>query len=292
MKLGIGTVQFGMNYGVSNAQGVTCEKDVAQILQYATASGITMLDTATAYAESEAVLGRMHPGLLSFDIVTKTLPIEGDVTVTEIERVLSVFESSLKKMRLAQLYGLLVHKADNILGKNGDRLFSVLQGLKDDGKVKKIGVSVYDRDTLDMVLEHFPIDIVQLPLNVFDQRFIDDGYLSKIRSVGVEVHSRSVFLQGLLLMSMEQVPSYFEPLMPHLKSYHAYLTGRGLSPLAGALGFALSLQELDVILCGVNNLQHLIEIVSVAQNIKVDPAEFAQFSMRDEMMINPALWNI
>ncbi len=292
MKLGLGTVQFGMDYGISNAEGATSVRDVEQILEFASGCGISVLDTAAAYAESEAALGRFYPQLSPFSIVTKTVPLNiQTITDIEVDRVVSVFESSLAKMRQSQLYGLLVHQADNLLAEGGDRLYARLQSLKESGKVKKIGVSVYDRATLSRILDRYSIDLVQIPLNVFDQRFLEDEYLKYLKKANIEIHSRSVFLQGLLLMRPEQLSAYFSPILSHVKAYQAYLDGRGISLLEGALGFALALEELDVVLCGVNNPGHLEEIAGIVGNTEIDPLDLSQFSIRDETMINPALWS-
>lgn len=210
MKIGLGTVQFGLPYGVSNATGMTDEIEVGRILDYAGSRGVRVLDTAAAYGKSEEVLGYRLPAAALFHIVTKTSPFRGncidDSAITAIDQR---FKSSLENLRRNAVYGLLVHHAGDMLKEGGERLAAWLIEQKVSGKAVKVGVSVYDRDTLDAILQKIDIDMVQLPLNIFDQRFLANGYLAELKAAGIEIHVRSAFLQGLLLMEPSTLPSFF-----------------------------------------------------------------------------------
>ncbi|MDT8375576.1 MAG: aldo/keto reductase [Mariprofundaceae bacterium] len=293
MKIGLGTAQFGMDYGISNREGKTDVAEVVRILTAASESGIRVLDTASAYAKSEAVLGDVLSPSLPFSIVTKTPPVTVDViTEREIENVSSAFYSSLEKLGQKSIYGLLVHQADRLLVEGGWKIFDQMQAFKKSGLVSKIGVSVYDRVTLDRILDRFPLDLIQIPLNVFDQRMLANNYLANLKKAGIEIHARSAFLQGLLLMEPDKLPAHFSSIIDHVRSYRSYLAVHEISPLEAALGFVLSLNEVDVVLCGVNNLDQLVEIVEVAGRSKVDFADFRDFALTDERIINPSLWNV
>jgi len=280
-RLGLGTVQFGLDYGISNEIGRTQEAEVARILAEADRLGLRVLDTAPGYGEAEQVLGRALPAGCRFDIVTKTRR-GAEATVT------ADFDRSCRLLQRPNLYGLLVHHAEDLLGAEGGRLMDRLIELKRSGRVRKIGVSVYAGGQIDALLDRFTIDLIQVPINVFDQRLIHSGHLSKLKQAGVEIHARSVFLQGLLLMAADRLPSHFNGIRTTVRAYHDTLAAHGLSLAAGALGFVRSLQELDVILVGVNSLDHLNENVSAFQaEARID---YSGFAIADESIINPQNW--
>ena len=290
MKIGLGTVQFGLPYGVSNTIGRTEEDEVGRILDYARSHGVRVLDTAAAYGDSEEVLGRFLSSNSSFRVVTKTLPIKG--AAVDSEAVASVgqrFETSLRNLRQDAIYGLLLHRAGDVLKPGGDSLAAWLTAQKASGRVSKVGVSAYDRETLDSVLDRCPIDIVQLPLNILDQRLLADGYLAQLKAAGIEIHVRSAFLQGLLLMHPEEMPPYFSDIKPHMVELRAFMASHGLSPLEATLGFVSSLDEVDSVVCGVNSLEQLHEIVfAVGKSV---PRElFRGFAIDEERIINPSMW--
>ncbi len=292
MKIGLGTVQFGVDYGVSNKDGKTPAAEVAAILAAADELKVRVLDTASLYGDSEQVLGNCLPAAAGFDIVTKTPQFAKPVLdADDAERLRQVFYESLTKLNCDSVYGLLIHRADDLFVPGGERLMAALTGLKQQGLVAKIGVSVYDSAQIDQILQRFDIDLVQLPISVLDQRLLVSGHLQKLKSAGVEVHARSVFLQGLLLMDVSEIPAYFAPLRHVIESYRAFIRARGLTPLQAAVGFVSGLTEIDRIICGVNNAQQLRDICDAA-SVELDCSEFAEFAIGEEAIVNPALWRL
>lgn len=290
MKLGLGTVQFGLDYGISNQAGRTPPEEVRNILQVAIASGIRVLDTAALYGTSEEVLGQSLPSDPAFDIVTKTPVFASDCISFDDARLLEeTLHQSLSKLRQPGVYGLLMHNADNLLAENGELLMAKMLDLKRCGLVKKIGASVYAGDQIDRLLQRYPLDLVQLPVNVLDQRLLAGGQLARLKRAGVEIHARSAFLQGLLLMEPDSLPLYFESARAHLKGYHAYLREHGISPLQAALGFVVGLNEVDVVLCGINNRQQLDELIAVAQPL-TDFDRLMDFAIDDPAILDPSRW--
>jgi aryl-alcohol dehydrogenase-like predicted oxidoreductase len=292
MKLGLGTVQFGMDYGVSNQLGQTPPDRVNQILKFAVANGIHYLDTAPAYGNSESVLGELLDGSDRFRIVTKTDKVgKSSIEDSDIEIVLRTFDDSLKHLRQNSVYGLLVHHPDDLLAEGGEQLFHALLSLKSQGLVKKIGVSVYDKLQIERLCIKYAIDIIQIPLNVFDRRLLQDGYLQSLKqNHKLEIHVRSVFLQGLLLMNEEEVPPYLSAISPHLSKYRQANAARGISNLQAAIGFVDSLPEVDVVLVGVNDLPQLQEIVSSLDEF-LDFSYLNSFGIEDTNLINPSTWS-
>mgnify|MGYP001560048813 CR=1 FL=1 len=293
MKLAVGTAQFGMDYGISNKQGKTPLDEVRKILSLAEENGMFFIDTAALYGESETVLGAALSDRHAFNIVTKS-PAFKTERITEAQgfHLKDIFQRSLERLRQNRLYGLLIHHADDLLAPGGERLLEEMRNLKGRGLVEKIGVSVYTGAQIDSVLDLFRPDIVQLPINLFDQRLIESGHLSKLKKLGVEIHARSIFLQGLLLMELEQIPAFFSPLREHFARYNRFLKTNRLSRLQVALLFAQRQKEIDIIIVGVTRASDLRDIVAATVKPCVPLPDMAAFQVGDEAMITPSLWKL
>lgn len=290
MKLGLGAVQFGMGYGISNSEGQTPSEEVAKILEVAHGRGIRMLDTAALYGASEEVLGHYLPRFSDFMLVTKTPQFNKPlIEARDVEVLEQTFKASLSKLGQPSVYGLLIHNADDLLAGNGRLLFESMANLREKGLVSKIGVSVYTAEQIDHILARFAIDLIQLPISVLDQRLIRSGHLARLKDRGVEVHVRSVFLQGLLLMEPDNLPPYFEQIRPHLKRYRQAISSHGLSPIKAALSFVTGLAEVDVALVGVNNHRQLLEILAQTEDVPQFDS-FGEFAIDDVAIVNPANW--
>lgn len=196
-KLALGTAQFGLNYGIANKHGKVELSNAKKIIEQASKAKIDMLDTAVAYCDSEVTLGII--GVAKFNVVSKlpALP-EGcdDIESWVTEQV----EGSLRRLCCSSLYGLLLHRSEDLLGHSGKKLINSLNRVKSHGSVQKVGVSIYDPNELGYVMKLMGIDLVQAPLNLIDRRLENSGWLSRLHQEGVEVHTRSAFLQGLLLV--------------------------------------------------------------------------------------------
>ncbi len=293
MQLGLGTVQFGLDYGVSNAHGRTPENEVRRVMKMAADKNIRILDTAAAYGESEAVLGRCLPPGVDFRIITKTLPLkaarETDAATTIVREG---FNASLKRLKVSTVYGLLVHHAEDLLGPGGDDIWAWLLERKSSGQVERIGISVYDGAQIDLALDRYDFDIIQLPLNVLDQRLVVGGQLARLKQRGVEIHARSVFLQGLLLMEPGQMPGYFSPVIPHLVRWRSVLESKGLTPAQGAFAFLRSIDAADVVLIGVESISQLERNISEFSDAYVADIDFRSFAINDDRFINPGNWRL
>jgi aryl-alcohol dehydrogenase-like predicted oxidoreductase len=290
MKLGIGTVQFGVDYGISNQSGQTPPSEVKKILKLASEHQICYLDTAASYGESESALGNAFPPSHSFRVITKT-PTFSSISKIEAkhaEAIQESIETSLERLKCNSVYGILVHHFDDVMKPGGMRLIDRLKQLQCEGFVEKIGISVYSAEQIDLILQDFEIDLIQIPISVLDQRIVGSGHLKKLKARNIEIHARSVFLQGLLLMPIDLVPAYFKPIRSNLERYHTFLNEHNFSPIEAALGFVSNLEEVDVVLCGIadsGQLQDLIQTNPVPKEI-----DWADFGSSDPYMVNPALW--
>jgi aryl-alcohol dehydrogenase-like predicted oxidoreductase len=290
MKIGLGTAQLGFNYGISNAWGKPDLDEVTRILAVARDCGIQVLDTAHSYGDSESVLGECLPTSHDFRIVTKTLPLGIErVTAVQAERVREAFTLSLERLRQPRVYALLVHQARDLLAADAGRLIDVMDGLKAQGQIQKFGVSIYDESEMKAVLERHSIDIVQLPFNVFDQRLLESGTLARLRALDIEVHARSVFLQGLLLMEPGSLAGYFESAREPLTRLRAIACKHGRTVLETALRFAADRPEIDCAVIGIARHQELDEIVAACRAQAVDE-DYSGLALHDESILNPARW--
>lgn len=285
MKLALGTAQFGMQYGVANHAGQPSEVEVKEILQIASSHGINTLDTAIAYGDCEERLGRI--GVPNWQIISKLPAFESDAS-NIYEEVRAVVHESLQRLGVERIYGLLLHRPEQLLEKNGDALYRALEQVKKDGLVRKTGISIYDPASLEIILPSFNFDLVQTPFSPFDQRVILSGWAARLKSLGIELHVRSIFLQGLLLMQNGKRPNQFDRWSPLWTRWHEWLQDMHITALQACLGFVASFPQIDRILVGVENTSQLLEIVDGIQrpNLSI-PNEFCS---TDLDLINPANW--
>jgi aryl-alcohol dehydrogenase-like predicted oxidoreductase len=288
-RLALGTVQFGLAYGVSHEGGRVPVQEARAIVELAAQNGVDILDTAAAYGGSEEVLGEIAGADTPFAVVTKTMPIRAErVDEAAVDRVEAAFRKSLRRLRRDSVYGLLVHDARDILNPGGERLWARLEALRDQGLAKKIGVSAYDRGEIEPAVSRFPIAIIQAPLSVFDQRLLADGTLARVAASGVEIHTRSLLLQGLLLMTPEAAGAKLPHVAERLGAWRRALAEVGVSPLAAALGFALAQPTIDRIVIGVHSAAHLAECLAAARD--AFSFDCTRFACDDLDVIDPRRW--
>lgn len=287
MKLALGTAQFGLSYGVANQNGQVDLEAGRKIVRMAAARGIDTIDTAIAYGESEQRLGEIGVG--DFKIITK-LPAIPAECVDISAWVSQNLTASLKRMNLSKLDGVLLHQPSQLLEKRGQEIYDALTQVKSAGLVNKIGVSIYSPLELDSIIQTFDIDIVQAPLNLIDRRLVTSGWLRQLHERCIEVHIRSVFLQGLLLMKRGQIPVTFERWSTIWNTWHNSLAHHNLSALTACLQYPLSLPEVNRVIVGVDNAAQLLELVDSHQ-INVPQHDWKSIACDDEELINPSKWN-
>tara|TARA_B100000795_G_C22744350_1_gene416692 strand:+ start:475 stop:1326 length:852 start_codon:yes stop_codon:yes gene_type:complete len=277
-KLALGTVQFGLDYGISNTSGQVSLEEARKVLKLAKEHDIDTLDTASGYGNSEKVLGKI--GVNDFQIVTKTTSLQ-----LGVDKVLQSFYQSLTDLNATSVDGLLIHNIDETKDKQFDTLYKELDKLKQDKLINKIGFSTYTPDQVDFLLDNFDFDLIQVPFNVFDTRLIDGGQLQALKNKKIEIHARSVFLQGLLL-DFKNLNDYFSKWTTQFNCYQETVKASGLSLLEYALNFALNTSELDKVLVGVDSANQLLDITSSST---LD-ANLKEFSINDICLLNPVNW--
>lgn len=290
-RLALGTVQFGLSYGITNTEGQVSEADVGKILQEASLHGIEMLDTAAAYGESEIVLSKQSAAT-QFELISKTLPLSG--TNSGLEQVAQALNLSLSRLALHRpLYGMLIHHAEDLLGPLGDNIWKLLQEKKQQGRICKIGVSVYSAQELDLIYQRYAVDLVQLPHNVLDQRLRISGHLQRLQDNAIEIHVRSAFLQGLLLQDTADLPVHLQELKPALARFQQRAGELGCSTLTLALSYLYQQTAINRVLVGVVNTQQLTEIMAAWTEAASLPLHCADdLAIEAEHLLNPAKWSL
>lgn len=290
MQIGLGTVQFGIDYGIVNSTKVS-KDEVGKILNFASENGVNLLDTASSYGCSEEVIGNNLNSKLNFNFITKTpLDLQDLTPELHAQHIKKSLLNSLDLLKQSQIYCLLVHRPNDLLSNNGNKIFNELVRLKEIGLVKKIGVSAYQKEEIDAILKRFPIEVVQYPLSVIDQRGVDSGYLPYLKDRGIEIHGRSIFLQGLILMILKDIPKYFDPIVPIIKKFQNTAKNLGLTPLELAIYYVKGVKELDNIIVGAKSIIELKEIIDAFNknlDLKID---FSSFAVSDQNFVNPKLW--
>lgn len=289
-KLAIGTVQFGLQYGVANTQGKVPMAEVRNILSVGRQLGVHTLDTAIAYGDSESCLGEV--GVTAWQVVTKLPPLPADLA--DIPGWVDFqIRNSLQRLRLPSVSAVLLHRSTDIIGPHALAYQSALHKLKQEGLCQAVGVSIYAPDDLDAIWAHptgWRPDLVQAPFNVLDRRIITSGWMQRLHQAGVRLHTRSAFLQGLLLMPAQNRPAWFASWAGMLDAWQTWCAEQQISPLQAALQFACGYSDVERVVLGFDTALQLREVAACAQLPAV--AVPAEFSSSDVNLIDPSRWKL
>lgn len=285
MRLGIGTVQFGINYGIANKIGKVAKIEQIKILDLADKHNISLIDTAINYGDSEKNLGEYE--LEKFNVISKIPEIPKNLNNAE-KWITNQVKESIHKLGVKSLYAVLLHRANQLFDYDG-KIIAYLEKLKNDGLVKKIGISIYAPEELESILANFSIDIVQAPMNLIDRRLKNSGYLNLLKKKKIEVHIRSIFLQGLLLMNKDSLPSKFKKWKNLSEDWYYWLDENPkLSALDICINYIKSIHEIDKIIVGVDSCNQLEEVLKAYS--LTEQVDFPEISCNDEQLLNPSNW--
>ena len=285
-KTCLGTANIGMPYGIKNRKSDISNSDLNEILLKAHTLGVDFIDTAISYQNSEEMLGQCSSK--NFKIISKlpAAPNEIDIKTWVWNEV----ESSLKRLGQPQLYGLLLHHPSDLFGDHGAALIQILNDIKASGLVHKVGISIYHYSELDQLFPIFDIDIVQAPFNIFDRGISDSGWLKKLANSGIEFHARSIFLQGLLFLKPNELPSYFCNWKDEFDNLQDWLIETDQNIVDASVRHILSYDEVSLIIVGFSNFAQIEEIVKASEK----PARRAPASLKstDSQLTNPQKWDL
>jgi len=290
VRLGLGAAQFGLDYGVSNRSGRTPPAEVRNILSLAAERGLALIDTAPGYGDSESVLGECLPRNHGFLISTKIKPMRTDVITSEhLETVRKMFAESLARLRQDHVHAVLIHHVEDLLVDGGDALMQLLEGFRERGLIDHIGVSIYEAREMDELAERFELGVLQVPVSVVDQRLIQGDDIGRWAGAGTDIHARSVFLQGFLLMAPDQLPPALRHHAPMLERFRHFARENDCLPAHIALKFIDSQKDIASAIVGVNTAAQLEQLLAF-EECKIDCSDLRQFAQQDVQLLNPFLW--
>lgn len=291
-KICLGTAQFGLPYGITNTVGQVAEREVRALLKKAALAGVRYLDTAQAYGNAENILGSLLLPDHSFKLISK-LHSQRQLSFTADDYVVweRAFESSCQRLKQPCLDALLLHSAGDLRKPGGKHLQDWLLSLRDRGMVQRLGVSIYESSDIDGVSPEL-LDLVQLPLSLYDQRLLSDGTIVRLRAQGCAVHARSLYLQGLLLSPTASWPTWVDPAdREHHTRLEELAANRGCTVLECALGFARAQEDLEAVVVGLCSLRELEQLLQAWH--KTSPwvdAEWKQWSLESSEILDPRRW--
>jgi aryl-alcohol dehydrogenase-like predicted oxidoreductase len=287
MRLSLGTAQIGSNYGLCNSSGIMKFSEAKKIINFAKNNGINSIDTAINYGDSELILGKI--GVQDFQVTTKLPEIPCEETNIS-QWMCQHLEQSLSRLKILKMYSVLLHRPGQLLGPRGIELYEGLQNLKKTGLVEKVGISIYSPDELEPIFKNFYLDQVQAPINAIDRRMISSGWLRKLYDNKVEVHARSIFMQGLLLTSRHDIPMKFSKWNKVWDTWDQWLLTQDISPLDACINYVNSFPEISTLIIGVDSLTQIQDIVS-ATGFSQSSLQFPKELMSTDLnLINPSNW--
>lgn len=292
-KLCLGTVQLGMKYGIKNDLGrQPTHQESFALLEEAIKFGIDTFDTASAYGNAEKVLGEFGIGKYPVKIISKLSFSEEEKRTNDIAGLIErKLYHSLDHLKIQALDGYLLHGASDFYN---DNIVETLQKLKQENLIKNIGVSIYEEKDALAAAQNECVDYIQIPYNVFDQRLDQTEFFQMAKQNQITVFSRSSFLQGLLLMNIEQVPAYLASARPHLKKFHEIIGIHGYTPAEAALLFSSCHQGISKVVFGIDTklqLEENLRIIGKEKGFKACHDDlFQTFVAIERKIILPSLW--
>lgn len=281
----LGTAQWGLNYGISNQKGKTQTPEIKAIIKLANANGCHTFDTSSAYGSSETIIGELTTD--ASEVITKLSTMKDRITA-EITPLKTELLASLVRLKRSHVSGLLLHDASDLLSPNAHKVFRQLEQLKELGYASKIGVSVYSFEEARRITRDFPLDIIQIPYNILSSTVENLYILGDLRSCGVEVHARSVFLQGLLLMDPDALPSNLKVFGSYIFKLKKLALEQNVSLAQYLMQFPLDDNKVDKVVLGVANINQLAE--QVQEYPPIDYSVLEKLNFKNYTLLDPRNW--
>ncbi len=289
-KLSLGTVQFGLNYGISNISGQPNQQEVNEIVEYVYDNGINCFDTAQAYGNAEEVLGKAVDKRADIFIISKLK------SKLFLNNAISNIDKSLKNLNKNSLYGLLLHDSELLYNWKSEYTILVNNLIKDN-KIKYFGVSIYTSEDFELAISNPSIKFIQIPFNIFDQRAIRNKWFEKAKENNKLIFIRSIFLQGLFFMNIDKLPTNLTNAKQFLIKLNEYCIKLNLSKSELALNFVDTVAKESILLFGCDTINQAQENINNYKNLKQLDNDTIQniikdFTNIDEDIYNPTKWSI
>jgi len=292
-KLCLGTVQFGLDYGIANQDGEVSQDKVNKILEYVSSKNINCFDTGSMYGNSEEKIGNyLKDNNLDTKIVSK---IKSDFFKLEHKLSIQNIEKSLDDLSIDTLFALLLHNIEAIQNWSLENV-ALISKLKKLNKIKYFGVSIYNDDEFNLALNNKNVDIIQIPFNLLDQRAITNNWLKKAKANNKLIFIRSVYLQGLILMDKNDIPRYLDCAKEYLNIIESTAHKLNITKNELALSFVDQMAKDSILLFGCDSLEQATENINNYHNLpKLDNKTIeyltTNLSNIDEYIYNPSKWS-
>ncbi|MDC3091735.1 aldo/keto reductase [Rickettsiales bacterium] len=265
MKFGIGTVQFGLDYGLSNNIKIPSNKQIKEILLFFKENNLEYIDTASLYGLSEEKIGKLSPVNNRFKIITKTIKVTGtEVLKNDIINLKENIKKSFENLKRKTIYSILIHRETDLLKPGSEEIYNYLSDLKKKKMIKKIGFSSYSPETANSINKKFNFDIIQLPINILNQKYLKNNFLEKLKKKKIEIHVRSIFDQGILAENEDALDIDIDlHKKKKIKSILNYLKKKKCSLIKAAILFVKRINQVDVLIFGIHNLSQLKETYEI-----------------------------
>ena len=281
----LGSANFNQIYGIT--KNFIKKKEIKRSFNLALKNNIRIIDTSPLYNKSEKIIGLLNND--KFKIISKIPKIPRNIKKKNIKKWVKLkVSNSLKNLKIKKFECLLLHNVDSLLSKNGNEIYKNIKNMKRIGLTNKIGISIYDFNILDKILKKFKFDLIQAPFNILDQRLVTTGWLKKLKKRKIKVYVRSIFLQGILLSKLNQLPEKLKKLNKNLIIWENWLKKNKFKPLQVCISFVLNQRQLDGIVVGYNNKNQLNQILK--QKKMKSSFSIPNLNIRNRKLIDPRKW--
>ncbi len=285
-SISIGTAQFGSAYGIANRVGEVSEDQIAEILAEAKLNGIKKLDTAPSYGNAEFKLGKY--GVKDFEITTKVSKIPPEVDDIR-GHIISEFYGSITRLRVNCIDTVLFHNEKDLKGHRGYLAYQALHELQLQGLIKKIGVSTYFSDDLEATLSEYKFQTVQVPYSIVDRRL--EFFHSRLSFQGLDIQARSIFLQGLLLLQVDEAIKRCKAWGSKAALWNLFLNENNCTAYDAALYFVLSNSNIETFVVGLDSLRQLHFLLYSLESFHDNKwHSIEQLKSEDENLLKPFAW--
>ena len=284
-KIILGSANFDQTYGIS--KNFIDKIEIKKLLDLASRNKIKVIDTSPTYGKSEKIIGTLNKN--RFKVISK-ISIKIKNRKKNINSwVKKSVKDSLHNLKIKNLECSLLQNANSLLGKDGDRIYKSLKNVKKIGLTNKIGISIYDFDILDKILKKFKFDLVQAPFNIVDQRLFKTGWLNILKKKKIEVHARSTFLQGILLLKYNQIPKKLKKFNKSWKIWENWLKKNKLNSLQACLSFVFNQHALDGVVIAHNSKKDLKKNLEIIRKNK-SVFTISDLKIKQSKFIDPRKW--
>ena len=288
-KIVLGTVQLGLDYGINNQHGKPSLGQAFEILEVAFDNGIKVLDTAEAYGNSQEIIGNFQKEFPNkkFQIITKL----ASNAVVVPEKFISHIAHNFIVLNSDQLFGYMFHNYPSFKANEG--LYEKLLGAKKEGLVSKAGISLYGNNEIEDILNNYDgFDFIQIPFNLFDNDSKRSTLLKEAKRKGIEVHTRSVFLQGLFFKPKSMILTTLKPLITHLDTLKNIKKATSINTQTLALQYVLQKKYIDHVLIGVETSKQLVDNINTCKIEQAIPHHLIDaIDVKEIELLNPSNWS-